>query len=281
MLVKEYRILAPFDVDDFQRGHLYTTAEASKAETGGGEGVEVVRQEAFESDDLRPGEHLEGIFSHKIYRIKSKVPWLLQKMFPDAAFELHEESWNAYPYFKTIITNPGYMKKGFEMKIESLHLQDNGDSENPLNSSHPKREIININVWDEKYLKSADITDATDPRKVRSEKMEIGPLEEDWQDEEGEDAPPVMCAYKLVSVTFNWRGIGGQIEKTIHKSYPRLFSKFHREVYCLADKWWDMSLEEVREHEKTTAANLRTMLRQGKKRGGYNAATSGSDRQKK
>lgn len=83
-----------------------------------------------------------------------------------------------------------------------------------------------------------------------------------------------MCAYKLCSVTFSWRGIGAQIEKIICNQYPRLFSKFHRlildvsffliweysEVYCRTDEWWSMNLDDIREHEEQTAENLREMI---------------------
>ncbi|CAJ0937619.1 unnamed protein product, partial [Mesorhabditis belari] len=269
MLVKEYRILLPFNVDDFKRGHLYTTAETSKAETGGGEGVEILKQEEFESDDLRPGEHLEGIYTYKIYRIKSKVPWLLQKMLPESAFILHEESWNAYPYFKTVVTNPGYMKKGFKIQLESYHIQDKGDAENPLNAKK-KCEVVAVDIIDEKSLKKVDLEAKINPRMVRSEKMEIGPLKDGWTEDED---IPVMCAYKLVSVTFSWRGIGGQIEKLIHKNYPRLFNKFHREVYCRSDEWWDMDMDEIRDYEEKTAKKLRKMINNNQKRGVYRAAS--------
>ncbi|CAJ0579764.1 unnamed protein product, partial [Mesorhabditis spiculigera] len=259
MIVKEYRILVPFEVDDFQRGHLYNTAEASKAETGGGEGVEVLVQREFGADEeVCPGRELEGIYTHKIYRVKSKVPWLVQKMLPEAAFELHEESWNAYPYFKTVITNPGYMKKSFRLEIESIHLQDAGDSDNALNTKHQDREVVEINIYDDQYVKQSELNAKNDPRRVRSEKMEIGPLEEDWTES---DEIPVMCAYKLVNVTFSWRGVGGRIERMLHKHYPSIFSKFHREVYCKADEWWDKSLESIREHEEKTKQELKAMLK--------------------
>ena len=40
------------------------------------------------------------------------------------------KSWNAYPYCKTVLTNPDYMKANFIMKIESIHLPDKGTTEN-------------------------------------------------------------------------------------------------------------------------------------------------------
>ena len=29
---------------------------------------------------------------------------------PKGSLEVHEEAWNAYPYCKTVLSNPGYMK---------------------------------------------------------------------------------------------------------------------------------------------------------------------------
>ncbi|EPB66064.1 hypothetical protein ANCCEY_14845 [Ancylostoma ceylanicum] len=40
MIIKEYRIPLPLEVEEFRRGQLYSVAEACKNETGGGEGAE-------------------------------------------------------------------------------------------------------------------------------------------------------------------------------------------------------------------------------------------------
>ena len=29
---------------------------------------------------------------------------------PTGSLEIHEEAWNAYPYCRTVLSNPGYMK---------------------------------------------------------------------------------------------------------------------------------------------------------------------------
>ena len=64
----------------------------------------------------------------------------------DNALQVHEEAWNAYPYCKTVLSNPGYMKvtlslssrsfsnvtfqDNFYIIIETYHLGDRGDKEN-------------------------------------------------------------------------------------------------------------------------------------------------------
>lgn len=48
----------------YQIGQLYSVAEASKNETGGGEGVEVLVNEPYEKD----GE--KGQYTHKVYHLE-------------------------------------------------------------------------------------------------------------------------------------------------------------------------------------------------------------------
>ena len=45
-------------------GQLYAVAEASKSETGGGEGVEVLVNEPYEKDEEK------GQYTHKIYHLQ-------------------------------------------------------------------------------------------------------------------------------------------------------------------------------------------------------------------
>lgn len=51
----------------YQVGQLYSVAEASKNETGGGEGIEVLKNEPYEKD----GE--KGQYTHKIYHLKRQA----------------------------------------------------------------------------------------------------------------------------------------------------------------------------------------------------------------
>jgi hypothetical protein len=264
MIIKEYRVLVPLEVSEYQRGQLFSVAEASKNETGGGEGVEILEQKSFREYE---GQACNGVYTHKLYHLKSKMPWIVRKLFPESAMVLDEECWNSYPYCKTVITNPGYMKKDFYIIIETMHLQDCGDTENALNASKEvlkKREVVVLDIYDETHLnKKTDFDESTNPRTFESTKTGRGPLTEDWST----TTKPVMCCYKLVTAYFKWTGFQSKIEKMIHKSYPRLFTKFHRELFCWIDKWYDLSMEEIRKHEEETAENLRKQLENGHVRG--------------
>lgn len=58
-----YLCNTPSPPSQYQVGQLYSVAEASKNNTGGGEGIEVLRNEPYEKD----GE--KGQYTHKIYHI--------------------------------------------------------------------------------------------------------------------------------------------------------------------------------------------------------------------
>ncbi|CAD5214075.1 unnamed protein product [Bursaphelenchus okinawaensis] len=266
MLIKEYRIPMPLSVDEYQRGQLYSVSEASKNETGGGEGVQVVKQEAFNSDKVKPGTKLSGMYTYKIYGLKSKMPWIFRKLLPEEAMELHEESWNAHPYCKTVVTNPGYMKGNFQVIIESVHLADNGSTENALGmdkSELKKREVVMLDIYSEEHLMPKDTTETTDPRTFKSKKTGRGPLAEGWQ----EGHKPLMCCYKLCRVNFKWFGLQTKVEKSIHKNYPRLFVKFHRDIFIWIDDWYELTLEQIRKIELETAEQLKKQIKEGEVRG--------------
>jgi Phosphatidylinositol transfer protein len=65
-------------VCQYQVAQLYAVAQASKNETGGGEGIEVLKNEPFSATEgvqpkyggpLLKGQFTEGQFTHKIYHL--------------------------------------------------------------------------------------------------------------------------------------------------------------------------------------------------------------------
>uniref|UniRef100_A0A7E4VPV7 Phosphatidylinositol transfer protein n=1 Tax=Panagrellus redivivus TaxID=6233 RepID=A0A7E4VPV7_PANRE len=276
MLIKEYRLVLPFTLEEFQRGQLWSVAEASKNETGGGNGVVIVKQHEFRSKSIRPGHTIEGVYTYKIYYLAQKVPYVFRKLFPETAFILHEESWNAFPYTKTVLTNPDYMKGNFKIVVETIHCEDRGEQSNALNLPKDvlkKREVVFIDIADDSNLKKGDFNDENNIHQFTSEKTGRGPLNEGW----ARKHKPVITAYKCVSVNFKWFGLQNRVEKAIHKTYPRLFAKFHRECFCWIDQWYALSMEEIRSIEEETQAKLKQAIDQGECKG---MAEEGSDNKK-
>ena len=68
----------------WQVAQLYAVAEASKAETGGGEGVEVLQNEPYDNVPLLNGKFTKGQYTKKIYHLASKVRtiWVIPNLHP-------------------------------------------------------------------------------------------------------------------------------------------------------------------------------------------------------
>ncbi|XP_027211669.1 phosphatidylinositol transfer protein beta isoform isoform X4 [Penaeus vannamei] len=266
MLIKEFRVILPVTVEEYQVAQLYSVAEASKNETGGGEGIEVLKNEPFDNYPLLGGKYCKGQYTYKIYHLKSKVPAFIRLLAPEGSLEVHEEAWNAYPYCRTVISNPGYMKKNFVISIETLHVADMGTTENAHELTGDKlkmREVVTIDISNDP-VKPADYKPSEDPTKFKSEKTGRGPLvgPQWWK-----KCDPVMTCYKLVTCEFKWFGLQTRIEKFIQDVERRLFTNFHRQVFCWMDRWHGLTMEDIRRLEDKTKEELDQQRQVGEVRG--------------
>jgi len=237
---KEYRIVMPLSVEEYQVAQLYAVAKASLEETHGDAGVEVLKNEPFENEEMGAGQ-----YTYKIYHLGSRLPGWARALAPASALMLEEEAWNAYPYCKTVITSP-FMGEKFHFTIITKHAPDRGDTENIHNLDSKvwkKMEVEKIDITEP--IPDNDYTEETDPTKFHSEKTERGPLKKGWQ----EEIEPVMCCYKLVEIEFKWWGLQTKVESFAHSIERGIFLKFHRQLFCWIDEWFGMSMDEVREWE--------------------------------
>ncbi|KAF7235255.1 Phosphatidylinositol transfer protein beta isoform [Varanus komodoensis] len=322
VLIKEFRVVLPCSVQEYQVGQLYSVAEASKNETGGGEGIQVLTNEPYEKD----GE--KGQYTHKIYHLKSKVPGFVRMFAPEGSLVFHEKAWNAYPYCRTsktymrsrvaftwsssshsvlildgtqapvwlaccrafthacfpslppflpsmtpwasVVTNE-YMKDDFFIKIETWHKPDLGTSDNvhELDPSTWKTvEVVHIDIADRSQVEPGDYKADEDPALFQSVKTKRGPLGADWKKELAADEDcPEMCAYKLVTIKFKWWGLQNKIENFIQKQEKRIFTNFHRQLFCWIDRWIDLTMEDIRRMEDETQRELEALRNQGEVRG--------------
>ncbi|GLV37018.1 vibrator [Carabus blaptoides fortunei] len=266
MIIKEFRVTLPLTVEEYQVAQLYSVAEASKDNTGGGEGIEVLKNEPFENHPLLGGKYNTGQYTYKIYHLASKVPAFIRLLAPKGSLEIHEEAWNAYPYCKTVITNPKYMKEKFIIVIETLHVDDRGQQNNVHELSADKlkqREVVHIDIANDPVA-AGDFKPDEDPTKFKSEKTGRGPLVgPDWKN----SVQPVMTCYKLVTVEFKWFGLQTRIENFIQKSERRLFTNFHRQVFCWTDRWYGLTMNDIRAIEEKTKEELDAQRNKGEVRG--------------
>ncbi|KAL8198902.1 UNVERIFIED_CONTAM: hypothetical protein K2H54_029314 [Gekko kuhli] len=155
-----------------------------------------------------------------------------------------------------------YMKDDFLIKIETWHKADLGTQENvhKLDPNEWKNvEAVYIDIADRSQVLTKDYKPEEDPAKFKSIKTGRGPLGPNWKKEILKSDCPYMCAYKLVTVKFKWWGLQNKVENFIQKQERRLFTNFHRQLFCWLDKWVDLTMEDIRRMEDDTKRQLDEM----------------------
>ena len=190
MLIKEYRILLPLNVEEFRIGLLYMLLKKSRTEShGDGNGIEILKNEPYS------GEEGTGQYTLKILHVGNHMPKWFRDMAPEDAFKLQEESWNLYPYVHTISSSPFTDK--YRLELKSKFIQDRGKSENIFNlppSELRSRQVVYLDITN---TTGDEVTPGEDPSVFRSQKTGRGPLTPNWMDQPD---IPVMCCYKLAKV---------------------------------------------------------------------------------
>lgn len=301
-IIKEYRITLPITVEEYQVAQLYSVAESSKNETGGGEGVEVRVNDPYTEKDeemTKNSKGRPGQYTHKLFHLESRVPSFIRMIAPKGSLTIDEKAWNAYPYCKTVITNPGYMKENFEIELLTWHKPDDGTTENvhELDEKTWKSvQVVNIDITAQ--IAANDYKAETDPLLYKHEASSRGPLTKTWlvelrqmckniknAREMNMEAPaaqpePHMTCYKLVTAKFKWFGLQKRVENYIHTAEKRIFTLFHRQVFCWmgphgnqgSNGWYGMTMADIRRIEAETKKALDDEREKGEKRGHTQAA---------
>lgn len=271
VVIKEYQIALPISVEEYHMGQLYAVAEASKNETGGGEGIEIVVNEPYHIDDKEAKARnitMPGQYTHKIFHLASKVPSFIRLLAPKGSLEIHEKAWNAYPYCRTEYSNPDYMKDGFHVIIETWHkdgLPDDNTNVHNLQGEKLKKRIIDkIDIVNDP-VSASDYKEDEDPTKFHSIKTKRGPLTLDWKSQK--ESYPLMTCCKLYDIEFKWWGLQTKVEGVIVRAVRRLLLNFHRQLFCWLDKWYGMTMEDIRDLEEKTKKDLEAIRMQGEVRG--------------
>lgn len=148
------------------------------------------------------------------------------------------------------------MGKNFSIVYETLHVDGSrGELENALKISDEDLKKRNVHIIDiaNDHIESKDYKKDEDPKLFKSEKTGRGPLTDPlWK----QKCEPVMTCYKLVYIEFKWFGIQGKVEKFIANSIKNLFTTFHRQLFCWTDRWFGLTIEDIRKMEEQTKKEL-------------------------
>ncbi|KAM4567766.1 cytoplasmic phosphatidylinositol transfer protein 1b [Fundulus diaphanus] len=259
MLMKEYRICMPLTVEEYKIGQLYMISKHSSEQSGGGEGVEVVRNEP----DTHP-QHGPGQLTEKRIYLSSKLPtWI--KAFVPRIFYVTEKAWNFYPY--TITEYSVSFIPKFSIRIETRFENNNGSNNNVFGDSPTPAEnicfldILSDHIPEKHYKASEDLSC------WRSNKTNRGPLKPGWRDNHS----PIMCSYKKVQCSFEVYGFQTKTEDFMHKTIKDILLVGHRQAVAWIDEWHGLTLEEVRKYEKAMEENTNTKLKSDQNSSGSQA----------
>ncbi|NWT20392.1 PITM1 protein, partial [Vireo altiloquus] len=253
MLIKEYHILLPMSLEEYQVAQLYMIQQKKSREesSGEGSGVEILANRPYTDG---PGG--SGQYTHKIYHVGSHIPSWFRALLPKAALQVEEESWNAYPYTRTRYTCP-FVEK-FSIEIETYYRPDAGQQTNIFNLSAAEKRQRILDTIDivRDPISPGEYKPEEDPKLYHSSKTGRGPLGDDWL-EAAAASGPLMCAYKLCKVEFRYWGMQSKIEQFIHDvGLRKVMLRAHRQAWCWQDEWTDLTMEDIRQLEEETARML-------------------------
>ncbi|KAG0452411.1 hypothetical protein HPP92_025075 [Vanilla planifolia] len=260
VLIREFRIVMPMTLDEYEVGILYTIMKMEQQNTTSKEGVEILENIRYDDGELGRGQH-----TSKIYHLESKVPSWLKAFAPAKAFALHEISWTANPKSKSVIKSPFFEQ--FQLKIETINKADNGCSDNVYELSDEllaerKVEILDIASAAKDYWSKKVGTTKVDFSSFKSKRTGCGPLAKGWQDK----CHPVMTSYKLLSIEAPLWGLGNRLEEAILAGQRALVLESHRRCFALIDEWYGMTMDEVSELERKNEELLKERLQKSPSR---------------
>ena len=264
MQITEFRITLPMSLSEYKIAQRFVVAEYSKSETGGGEGIQIIKDEPYQNQPQFQGHFGTGQYTEKFYNLASKLPETIQKLVKSEHLEFREFAWNAFPYVMTKFTNPSYMKENFLLEVETMSKEGIGSCFNVVDLSPAQleaRKVIHIDIVND----SVNTYKANeDPTKCRSFKTRRGPLTQNWIDNY---SGPLMTCYKVVRSKFQWWGLQTYIESKLVDGQREYLLDFHRKMFCWMDRWYGLTMQDILDLELRTRLELDYLRMPGKKPG--------------
>lgn len=217
----------------------------SKTESDGNDGVKILKNEPFENEERGKGQYTE-----KIYYINANIPSFTKTLFPSLrSLTATESSYNCFPTCFTEYKLSEPLEDTLTFNVRSVHLDDNGSSD-PVKifDLTPKQqkslEVYELDIFKLSSNKKNNLEVL--PCDFESVKTGRSKLTADWINTHS----PVMCCYKLFTVNFKWFGLQTIGEKLFMDYAKDITYLGHCEIFLLIDKWFDLTIEDIRRLEK-------------------------------
>ena len=202
-----------------------------------------------------------GQYTKKMYMMESRLPWFIRKLLPKESTVLNEKSWNMYPTVKTLLTND-YFKNSFRIQLDTITkaVQNGVPDDNVHNLTAEQLAVREVVVCDiSEQVPSNEYKADEDPCKFKSVRTGRGPLLPGWINKQ----QPLICVYKLICIEFKVFGLQTKVESYLKNMYKSLFVTFHRQIFCWMDRWYGLTIEDIRRIEDELANALVTKIQEG------------------
>ncbi|KAL8151045.1 hypothetical protein V2J09_020853 [Rumex salicifolius] len=240
VLIKEFRIVMPMSLEEYEIAQAYTVIKLQQETATSTEGVDVLENQAFEDNVYGKGHYTSKVYRFQRFQLGLQVLHHPILSLCKRKLGMHIQDANQSPCFNKLV-----------LTIETIHLADNGKSENVHGLNKQKlasRQVETIDIassvrdcWS--YLVGCCDADFS---QFRSTMTGRGPLLEGWS----ERCSPVMTAYKLVTVDAPYWGFGKRLEQAIIAGERALFLESHRHCFAWIDDWYGMSGSQLLELEQ-------------------------------
>ena len=256
-IIVELRIQMPLSSSELEVGLRYTTVQAMYEEAGDGTGTEFVYNQAYNYPGSQqfPFRYRSGQYTYKIHKAGNRLPWWVRSFIGGQKAALHEESWNSYPFFRTVFSMPDLLRDKFSGILETLVVEDDrrGNYDNVFNlgaDDLEKRLLVDIDISEAMF----DKTYNNDPTMFKSAKTGRGPLDKDWK----EKTTPIISIYELLVVELDIPEslVPDRAKAFMIRMAIKLTWKYYRKMFCSLDEWIDLTMEDTRKLEKECAERL-------------------------
>lgn len=138
----------------------------------------------------------------------------------------------------------------FHISVETRYENNRGETENCHNLIQDELSVRTIDFIDivGDQLSEHKYKETEDPKRVKSETTNRGPLENDWCKEH----TPIMCAYKIVRTKFEVWGLQTRVESYTQRAIRDILLLAHRQAFAWTDEWYNLDYDRIIEYERDT-----------------------------
>ena len=253
MKLTEFQILMPMTVDEFLVAHLYTVVKYSKENTGGGAGIEWIKNEPYDNTDGHMGTSeltqtkiplTKGQYTLKKYHVAKKAPRWMQALLPAKAMILVEEAWNGYPHCLTVIESTWLSRAKFRISVESLHVAGRFTLKNALGLGADDLAARTVIQMDPGVYPFKD-KPKCEPWAFKAANGR-GPLTHGWWDRAD---VPVITVYKSCKVHCGIMFLGGFVQNFFARNNYKMFWQVYADMVVGMDEWFGMDIDDIRRLE--------------------------------